>query len=426
MKRVLIICYYWPPAGGPGVQRWLKFVKYLREFDIEPIVYVPDQPHYPIRDESFLAEVPKGIEIMKTPIKEPYQYAKLLFRKKTNKISSGIIDEKDPSFLEKLMLYARGNLFIPDARVGWVKPSVRYLTSYLEQNPDIDTIITTGPPHSLHLIGMKLKEHLGLRWIADFRDPWTSIHYHKSLRLGKKAAKKHLKLEKQVLQSADEIIVTSPGTLREFEGIRKRPVHLITNGFDERPTLEVAEDSKFSLVHIGSLLSNRNPMVLWEVLKQLTQELHSFKENLEIKLVGLVAHEIKDAIKEQGLEPFVSMPGYVTHKEALQLQQAARILLLIEMNRKETASILPGKLFEYLNARRPIIALGPLGSDIAPLLKETQSGQFFDYESHAALKTYIESLYHQYLQGTLGTFSSKIEHYSRKHLTGVMAEVIKG
>lgn len=424
MKRVLIICYYWPPAGGPGVQRWLKFVKYLKEFSIDPVVYIPDQAHYPIQDESLQSEVPEGITVLKNPIKEPYQYAKLLFKKKTNKISSGIIDERDPSFIEKLMLYARGNLFIPDARIGWVKPSVKYLTKYLLQHSEIDTIITTGPPHSLHLIGMKLQAKHKVRWIADFRDPWTSIHYHKSLRLGKKAVKKHLKLEHQVLNAADDIIVTSPGTKREFQELTKRPIHLITNGFDEDSMVVGTLDTKFSLVHIGSLLSNRNPKILWEAIKELNEEIPSFKEDLELKLIGVVANEIKDTLQEYRLLSYVKTPGYVSHLEALQLQRKAQVLVLIEMNRSETTAILPGKVFEYLYAKRPIIALGPEGSDIKGILDETRSGQFFNYSNKDLLKTHITSLYNQYKTGNLSVSHANIEHYSRKNLTNDLAKIL--
>ena len=175
MKRALIITYYWPPAGGPGVQRWLNFVKYLGEFDVEPVVYAPQNPHYPILDEDLLQQIPTGVEVIKQPVKEPYRLAGMFSKKKTRRISSGIISEKSPGIIEKLMLYIRGNYFIPDARVGWVKPSVKFLKDYLKEH-SFDTIITTGPPHSLHLIGLQLKEISGIRWIADFRDPWTTIH----------------------------------------------------------------------------------------------------------------------------------------------------------------------------------------------------------------------------------------------------------
>lgn len=424
MKRVLIIAYYWPPAGGPGVQRWLKFVKYFRDFGIEPVLYVPENPHYPIQDASFEKEIPSNLEILKQPINEPYKYAKLLFKKKTQKISSGIIDAKDPSFVEKLMLYARGNWFIPDARVGWVKPSVAFLTDYLEKNNDIDTVITTGPPHSLHLIGKKLKVKAGVKWIADFRDPWTSIHYHKSLKLSKRAQRKHKKLEYEVLSQADRVVATSPSTQAEFEKISGRSVALITNGFDTSDKVAVSMDSNFSLVHVGSLLSNRNPAILWETLGELSKANPQFQNDLKIQLVGLVAREVKDSIAAQGLEASLEVPGYVSHEEALKAQQGAQLLVLIEMNRTETRAILPGKLFEYLRSRRPIVALGPKGSDMAQIIGQADAGRFFDYEEKLPLKEYIELQYKRFKQDGIPNCQGSVEAFSRKELTKSMVALI--
>ncbi|MCB0457227.1 MAG: glycosyltransferase family 4 protein [Flavobacteriaceae bacterium] len=425
MKKVLIICYYWPPAGGPGVQRWLKFVKYFRDFGIEPVLFVPKNPHYPIVDESLLNEVPKDIEIIHHPIKEPYKYAKLLSKKKTKKISSGIIDEKKPSVIEKLLLYARGNLFIPDARVGWVAPSVNFLEHYVSKNTDIKTIITTGPPHSLHLIGLQLQQRIGVKWLADFRDPWTTIHYHKSLRLSKIAQKKHEKLERKVLQAADAIVVTSPTTQKDFQQLTKKPIYLITNGFDTSERAETTLDEKFSLVHIGSLLSNRNPENLWEVLSELIHEVKGFKEDLELKLVGLVAHEVKQCILRYGLSENLNLIGYVAHEEAILFQNKAQVLLLIEMNKIETSAIIPGKLFEYLHSSRPILAFGPIGSDVKEILSETQAGDYFTYTEKNILKTKINDLYTQFKSGSVVSKTENINLYSRSALTQKMATLLK-
>lgn len=425
MKKVLIICYYWPPAGGPGVQRWLKFVKYFRDFQIEPVLFIPKNPHYPIIDESLSIEVPKDLEIIRHPIKEPYKYARLFSKKKTNKISSGIIDEKKPSVIEKLLLYARGNLFIPDARIGWVEPSVNFLQHYLSKNTDIETLITTGPPHSLHLIGLQLKKRIGIKWLADFRDPWTTIHYHKSLRLSKIAQKKHEKLEKKVLQAADAIVVTSPTTQRDFQHLTNKPIELITNGFDNTETIPKSMDSKFSLTHIGSLLSNRNPEILWRVLSELIHEVKGFKEDLELKLVGLVAQEVKQSILQCGLSENLNLIGYVSHKEAISFQNSAQVLVLIEMNKTETSAIIPGKLFEYLRSNRPILAFGPEGSDVKGILLETQAGDFFSYSEKDRLKNKIKDLYQAYKSGVIQSNTINVDHYSRKTLTYKMATLLK-
>ncbi len=423
MKRALIITYYWPPAGGPGVQRWLKFVKYFREFGVEPIVYVPENPNYPLVDENFSSEIPSDIEILKQPIKEPYKFAKLFSKKKTKQISSGIISKKEVSAIEKLMLYIRGNFFIPDARVGWVKPSVTFLSEYISEKP-VDVIITTGPPHSLHLIGMQLQKQLNAKWIADFRDPWTTIHYHKSLRLTTSSQRKHKALEAAVLQAADLITVTSPTTKNEFKEITNKPIEVITNGYDTTASIDVAVDTKFSISHIGSLLSERNPEVLWESLAELCSEIPSFKTDLHLKFAGVLSEDIKNSLDQFQLRSNCSFLGYVSHTEALRMQRESMLLLLVEINSDETRAIIPGKLFEYLVAKRPIIALGPKGSDINAIITETQSGSFFEYSDKSKLKAEIQKRYNEFKNNGIKLTSRGIEKYSRRELTNEMAQLI--
>ena len=424
-KKILIITYYWPPAGGPGVQRWLKFVKYLPDFSIQPIVYIPENPTYPIVDENLVNEVSDKAIVLKNKIFEPYQIASFLSKNKTKKISSGIIpNKKKQSFLDKTFLWIRGNLFIPDARVFWVKPSVSYLEKYIVEN-NIDTIITSGPPHSLHLIGLELKQKLNLKWFADFRDPWTTIGYHKSLRLSSFAAKKHKSLEHQVLNSADTIIVTSKTTKTEFEAITTKPIAVITNGYDTEQVEKQTLDSKFSLAHIGSFLSARNPLILWESLTELIQEIPDFKSHLEIKLIGAVSQEVLETINQFGLKPYLNNLGYVPHNEAIAHQRKSQVLLLIEIDSEETKSIIPGKLFEYLVSNRPIIAIGPQDSDFAEIISNTNTGVFLKYSEKMKLKSVILDFYNQFLEGKLQSNGVGLQKYSRKSLTKELAQLIQ-
>ncbi len=424
-KKLLIITYYWPPAGGPGVQRWLKFVKYLPDFDVQPIVFVPKNPTYPIVDSNLVSEVSDKAIILKTPIFEPYQLASFLSKNKTKKISSGIIpNQKKQSFLEKLMLWVRGNLFIPDARVFWVKPSVAYLEKYIREN-EIDTIITSGPPHSLHLIGLELKQKLNLYWLADFRDPWTTIGYHKSLRLSQYAAKKHKQLESQVLNSADTIIVTSKTTKAEFQALTTKPIEVITNGFDVEKVDKQTLDTKFSLAHIGSFLSERNPKILWESLVELCTEIPDFKSHLEIKLIGAISQEVLETIEQFGLNSFLNNLGYVSHAVAVAHQRKSQVLLLIEINSEETKSILPGKLFEYMVSERPIVAIGPKDSDFAEIITNTNTGVFFEYSEKAKLKQTIHEYYNQFLEAKLKSHAVGLQQYSRKNLTQQLVELLR-
>jgi hypothetical protein len=425
MKKVLIITYYWPPAGGPGVQRWLKFVKYLRDFDIEPIVYIPENPDYPIIDESLLEEIPKGISILKKRIFEPYFLAKIFSKKETSTISSGIIQEaKSQNFLQKLFLYIRGNFFIPDARKFWIKPSVNFLSEYLSENK-IDTIISTGPPHSLHLIGLGLKKKLELKWIADFRDPWTEIGYHKKLKLSASTEANHIALETEVLTSADHIITTSFATQKEFQSKTLKPVTVITNGYDSIEDNSSELDQKFSLAHIGSLLSGRNPKNLWKVLQELTSENKDFKEDLVLNLVGTLSNDVLDSIKEHDLETYLELPGYVSHNKANKIQQSSQVLLLVEIDSIETKGIIPGKLFEYMAAKRPILALGPKDWDVKNILAETNSGTYFGYQEETSLKEHILSMYKSYKNQQLNVNAKNTSKYSRKNLTGELAKLLK-
>lgn len=424
-KKVLIITYYFPPAGGPGVQRWLKFVKYLPDFGIQPIVYIPKNPTYPIIDQNLVSEISDKAIILKRRILEPYGIASIFSKKNTKKISSGIIPlKKKQSTIEKMLLWIRGNLFIPDARILWVKPSVRYLEKYIKKN-EIDTIITSGPPHSMHLIGLELKDKLDIKWIADFRDPWTTIGYHKNLKLSNYSENKHLELEEEVLNAADTIIVTSENTKKEFRSITGKPIEIITNGYDEEYITVKELDKKFSLAHIGSFLSERNPKILWESLSELVKHNPEFASHFELKLIGTVSEEILETIHTYNLDDYLNLVGYVSHKEAIIHQKTSQVLLLIEINTFQTISIIPGKLFEYMVSGRPIIAIGPRSSDFASIIAKTNSGAFFDYSEKAGLKKAILDSFNLYLEGKLKSNATGIEEYSRRNLTERLSKLIQ-
>lgn len=423
-KKLLIITYYWPPAGGPGVQRWLKFVKYLPDFNVQPIVYIPENPTYPIIDHGLESEVSEKAIILKNSIFEPYGLASFLGKSKTKKISSGIIpNQKKQSFLVKTMLWVRGNIFIPDARFLWVKPSVKFLKKYIEEN-GVDTIVTSGPPHSLHLIGLQLKQELGVTWLADFRDPWTTIGYHKALKLSSYAEKKHKVLEKAVLTSADTIIVTSKTTKTEFEAITSRPIAVITNGYDVEKVTKQPLDEKFTLAHIGSFLSERNPRILWKALQELAHEHKGFAADFQLKLLGAVSQEVLDTIVEFKLEDFVLNLGYVSHQEAVEHQRKSQVLLLIEIDSEDTKSIIPGKVFEYMVSERPIVAIGPQGSDFAEIITATNTGVFFNYDEKDKLKALFLKHYQDYKANNLKVNAVGLQQYSRKSLTEQLAKLL--
>jgi glycosyltransferase involved in cell wall biosynthesis len=434
MKKVLIITYYWPPGGGAGVQRWLKFVKYLRRYGWEPIVYTPQNPENPIEDNSLLKDLPENLTVLKTPIWEPYSaYKKFIGQKKEVKINSGFLTEnKKPKVTEKIAVWLRGNFFIPDARVFWIKPSIKYLSGYLSENP-VDAVISSGPPHSMHLIALGLKKRFGIKWLADFRDPWTNIDYYEDLLLSRRSDKEHKKLEHAVIAQADAVVTVGDTMKEEFKQILNADnaenggkFFTITNGYDEDDIYKgpVTRDKKFTLAHIGTMVRTRNPEALWKVLAELVKEHATLAEDFELKLVGKIDISVLDSIEKYGLKKFLNKIDYLPHTETIKLQQQSQVLLLLINNSKNAKGILTGKFFEYMAAQRPIICIGPADGDAAKILAETNSGLISGYEDYEGLKKNILGFYLKYKQDTLVVHSEDTERYSRLALTERLAEVL--
>ncbi len=427
MKKALIISYYWPPSGGAGVQRWLKFVKYLRDFGWEPLLFCPENPEYPETDTSLFKDVPDGLEVIKFPIWEPYQaYKRLLGQKKEEKINAAFLSEKKKNrLLEDLSVWIRGNFFIPDARKFWIKPSVKFLSQYLDLHP-ADVIISTGPPHSTHMIAMPLAAKFGLPWLADFRDPWTNIDFYKELKLTGWADNKHHQLELEVLRRANAVTVISNSMADDFSKIHPRSYTVITNGYDSDDTGMPAPipDSKFSIAHIGTLVSTRNPVTLWEALKALLSTHPDLAGDLEIKLVGKVDFTVTTSLESYGLSRFVRRIDYMPHDEVVKCQQQSQVLLLIINNTPNSKMILTGKFFEYLAARRPILCLGPEDGDAARILRETHAGLLAGFGDVEIMKQHVLQLYQGFKKGNLTVESREIERYSRRELTRQLSLVL--
>ena len=416
--KVLIITYYWPPAGGSGVQRWLKFAKYLRDFDIEPIIYTVDNPNYAIEDDSLFEEIAENQVVLKQKIWEPNN---LLGNRKNT--SAGFLNPR-PSFFGQIAHYIRANYFIPDARKYWIKPSVAYLKDYLKKS-EIDIIITTGPPHSMHLIGLELKKVLQIKWIADFRDPWTEIDYFHQLPLTKRSLAKHKKMEREVIENADQVVVIGNTMKSKMKPFNKN-IHVISNGFDSELSGDPAMlDKNFTITHIGMMNADRNPIMLWEVLKDLILTDPEFKTNLQLKLVGKIDPVILKDIQFYGLEKQVSIIDYLPHKEVLRVQKSSQILLLVVNNVPGAKGIITGKIFEYLQAERPILAIGPKDGDLAESIKETNSGEIVDFNDEGHLKSVILEYYEKYKKGDLKVNSSNFQQYHRKSLTEQLSLIIK-
>jgi hypothetical protein len=405
------------------VQRWLKFVKYLRQFDVEPVVYTVKDPNYAQEDTSLLKDIPEGVEVIRQPIFEPNNFLlKSSAKKKQKEVA---FQNPSPSAFGKFLQYVRINYFIPDARKFWIKPSVKFLKKYLSQN-HIDAVITTGPPHSLHLIGLGLKKKSNIKWIADFRDPWTDIYYNSSFKMSDRTMKKHQKLEADVLEFSDHVITTNFVLNDLFSKRTQTPVSLITNGYDDeaKKTADVQRNEGFSLDYIGYLPQESDPVALWKAVSELCKEHADFKQDLRINLTGDINRIVLKSIRDYELEENTKVQGYVSHDTAIQMQQAANVLLILLAKSKESRQITPGKIFECLQAKRPILTVGPTDGGAANILNHTQAGKIFDYEDSDGIKKHIFSLYKQYKQGKLVVNSENIDGYHRKALTEKLATVI--
>lgn len=427
MKRVLIVTYYWVPSGGAGVQRWVKFTKYLRDFGWEPVIYTPLNPEFPSIDTSFEKDLPADLTVIKTPIWEPYQLYRRLFGKKGQSINAGFISEDKPSgWKERLSIAIRGNLLIPDPRRFWIKPSVRFLSSYLKQCP-VDAVITTGPPHSMHLIGMGLKKLFPqLPWLADFRDPWTNIDFYKELRVTPLADALHQRMELKVVRQADVMLVVSNGMKEEYAEMQPRRIEVITNGFDSDDVdlSQVTLDKRFTVSHIGTLNAARNPKSVWAAMRQLCDEDSEFRKHLVIQLIGKVDYSVLSTIREMGLIDHLLKIDYLSHHDAIRKQQSSQVLLLLINNSANAKGILTGKFFEYLASGRPVLGVGPEDGDAADMLRDTGAGSMCDFLNVAATKKELEKYFRAYQQGKLQVNAASVEQFSRKSLTGKLIKVL--
>ena len=440
MKRVLIITYYWPPTAGSGVQRWLKMSKYLPQYGWQPVIYTPENPEAGMTDESLLRDIAPEVEVIKRPILEPYAVFNALTGNKgknSGKASAGsgavnpinAVGHKSP--LMRLSLWLRANVFVPDPRFLWIRPSVRFLKQYLREHP-VDAIVSTGPPHSMHLIARALHRSTGIPWTADFRDPWTRIFYFKHLPLTRRSRKRYAAMELSVLREADHVVAVTDNMVRDFleelgPGQQdKGKFHVIENGYDEADFtgITAAElPAGFNLVHTGLFSAEGNPRRLWKVLAELCRDLPGFGRDLHLTFAGKTDPEILAAVREAGLGDRLTDRGYIPHHEANSLQKAADLLLLPLREEPEAAGILTGKYFEYLAAGRPIAAFGPHGSVLEHSLAETRTGEIFDWDEEAPLKAWITAQFTR--TSTFDPDTAAISAYTRRCLAGRYTEILQ-
>jgi hypothetical protein len=425
-KRVLIITYYWPPSGGIGVHRCLKFAKYLRSYGWEPVICTPENPEYPILDEGNFKDVPEGITTLKTKIWEPYSLFKMVTGKKQeDRIHNVFLEEEKAGPATKLGIWVRGNLFIPDARRFWIRPAVSFLTKYLKDNP-VDAMFTNGPPHSTHMIAYGVKRKLNIPWHADFQDPWTQVDYFPQLMLNPLSMKIHKSMEQRIFKYADKVTICSDAWKVDLESIGAKDVDVIVWGYDEKDFESIPKNlsPKFTLSHFGSLGPDRNASMLWTALAEIAKENPQFKKDLEIELVGFIGHAIVNEIEKLGLAENLTKLNHIPRSETLVKMCSSQALLLILNDMPNVNGRLPGKLFEYLASRRPIVVIGPESSDASKIVQGVNAGFTCDFRDYGRTKETVLLLYEKYKNGGLGYNQTDISRYSNLNLTGKLASYL--
>ena len=420
MNKVLIITYYWPPSGGSGVQRWLKFSKYLPQNGWKPIIYTPISPSFDIEDKDLLNDIQNDVEVWKTSIWEPYSLRDKLFGRSENS-NAGIIQDKS-SLKNKIFNWIRGNLFIPDPKIYWVKPSIKYLSKKLKEE-GVTHIVSTGPPHSMHLIALGLKKkNPKLKWIADFRDPWSELDLLDEFNLSRRSRIKYQKLEREVLDNSDVCLTVSETWVDSFKRLGSKNVKLITNGFDEDDFNVLKKESDtFVIGHFGLLNHLRNPKNLWKTLNEICDENPEFNEKLEIRISGNVDTEVLQSITQYfHLKGKLRVLGYLSHKEVLNEYNNSSILLLLLFNSESGKGNYPGKIFEYFASQRYILAFGPNNSDTQNLMKKIHIGHYFTYEN----KNLKEKILDLFNESSKVNTSDDIHEFTRKNLTKKLSDLL--
>ncbi|MDP2335077.1 MAG: glycosyltransferase family 4 protein [Bacteroidota bacterium] len=422
MKKVLIITYYWPPSGGAGVQRWLKFAKYLPEYGWQPVILTVD-PHYasyPQRDESLVSEVGPNCLVYTTKSFEFYNLYKLISGKKEVPYG-GFASESKDGILQKVSKFVRGNFLLPDPRKGWNKYALKKAIELINEF-NIDTVVTTSPPHSTQLIGLKLKQKFKVRWIADLRDPWTDIYYYNQFNHTALAQKIDKSYERKVIENADYLITVSEDVKRIFAEKSEMDIAaktvVIPNGFDgdDFRKTNVPVETKKIITYTGTISEAYDVDCLLEALLRLNDRL---KSQLLIRFVGKVPFPVEQKFRATGLE--IELVGYVDHTRSIEYLFRSDLLLLVIPKVKNNRGILTGKFFEYLASQKPILAIGPTDGDLAKIVKETKCGSLFDYEDPEGMLRFIQDN----LTNPVTLIHPELwNQYSRKQLTKKIAELL--
>lgn len=426
-RKVLIITYYWPPAGGITVLRCLKIAKYLRDFGWEPVIFTASNAQYPYLDPANNAEIPEGITVLRQPIFEPlHLFKKLSGRKASDPLTNVVhVRDKKAKLADRLGIWIRANFFIPDARALWIRPSVKYLTQYLKDHP-VDAIFSDGPPHTNTAIACELKKRTGIPWLADFQDPWTQVDYYPLLGIKGRADRIHREMEQDVFRTADAMTIASPSWKTDLESIGAKHVSVLYYGYDEADfeNIEPMKSDVFTIIHTGLLGFDRLPDPLIDALAELKLESPERVRNIRVIQFGELDYSVKQRFEQAGLAEVLQIGGIIPRKEALKALVSAGLLLL-PLNKAENAKgRMPGKFYEYLRAHRPILALGPEDSDVASILRETGHGRMHDYSDSKGTKATLIAAFEAWKKGETFISSDQIERFSNREQTRVVANLL--
>ena len=424
-RKVLILTYYWPPASGPGVQRFLKISKYISDFGWQPVILTVENTSSSSVDHSLGDDV-ESLQVFKTKTFEPFEVYNRLSGKKGKQVGTGLIGfENNKGLFKKITLFIRANFFIPDARKGWSRFAIKEANRIIEENK-IEALITTGPPHSVHLIGLKLKKKFGLPLIADFRDPWTTIFYNTFFPRTKRTKIKDQKLEDSVLMNADVVTVVSNGLLEEFKD-RAKNVEVVYNGFDPADIPEIIPEKteKFRLSYVGNFKPNQNIKAFWEAISELKSEIPEFSTNFKVSLTGNLNSGLFELIDKYDLKDIVETNSYVSHSDAVKLMVNSGMLLFIIPNTESNHLIITGKLFEYIASGSPILSVGPVNGNASEILNNSGRDKMMDYSEKDKIKEQIKSYYSLWLDNSGKLFKhpeTDNQKFSRKHQANQFAD----
>jgi glycosyltransferase involved in cell wall biosynthesis len=435
-KKLIIVSYYWPPSGGIGVHRSLKFAKYLRDFGWEPVVVAPDNAQYAVFDESNFKHVPTDLEVHRVPITEPFEIFKKLSGRKPDESPNPVyVRNRKRSRMDELAIWIRGNLFIPDARALWIGPAVKKISKYIRNEGNVDAIFSDGPPHTNTRIAFHIAKKFSLPWLADFQDPWTQVDYYKLLKISRFADRIHRRMEQDVFRQADKITIASPSWARDLEEIGAKDVDVLYYGYDEDDFSNTGDSSKrekelsflkdrFVINHAGLLGMDRFPGVFLEVLAEIASENKKFSDQLLLYFPGEVDYSIREYIDKLGLKNNALFPGHISKELAVESMKLSDLLLLPLNKAENVKGRLPGKLYEYLRSYTRVLALGPPDSDVNSILEKTQCGKCLDYDDRIQIKSFLEDLYKNFSEGRIQGNISKEEigFFDVKNQTSILAE----